>query len=151
MTDVAVLKNDAYRSLQVDNNLELAEQLWIRIIAATYGRDMEALQAYRSISQRNEGRSSSSQQSRSVNEKSEEQSIINLLPTIEPPSQPKDTLSDSKLNTSSGKNIIMSGSSNVTTSTSISHWLWLIAGMAIVVLGVKLQQLSDWMHLLLGR
>jgi len=50
--DIAMLKNQAYQTATLDENLELAEQLWIRIIAATNGQDREALRAYAKIMNR---------------------------------------------------------------------------------------------------
>jgi len=47
--DIAMLKVKAYEAASLDENLELAEQLWIRIIAATSGQDQEALRAYAKI------------------------------------------------------------------------------------------------------
>ncbi len=47
--DIAMLKVKAYEAASLDENLELAEQLWIRIIAATNGQDLEALRAYAKI------------------------------------------------------------------------------------------------------
>lgn len=49
--DIALLKNDAYRVTQIDGNLELAEQLWIRVLTATSGQDMEAVRALQRIAQ----------------------------------------------------------------------------------------------------
>lgn len=50
-SDVATLKNDAYRAAQMTGNLELSEQLWIRVLAASSGRDMEAIKALQRIAQ----------------------------------------------------------------------------------------------------
>ena len=50
--DIAMLKNQAYQAATLDGNLELAEQLWIRIIAATNGQDSEALRAYAKVMNR---------------------------------------------------------------------------------------------------
>ena len=47
--DIAMLKVKAYEAASLNENLELAEQLWIRIIAATSGQDLEALRAYAKI------------------------------------------------------------------------------------------------------
>jgi WD40 repeat protein/uncharacterized caspase-like protein len=47
--DIALLKNDAYRAAQIDNNLALSEQLWIRVLAASSGKDMEAIRALQNI------------------------------------------------------------------------------------------------------
>jgi WD40 repeat protein len=49
--DVATLKNEAYRAAQITGNLELSEQLWIRVLAASSGRDMEAIKALQRIAQ----------------------------------------------------------------------------------------------------
>ena len=54
--DIAMLKTDAYR-VEVNKNLELAKQLWIRVLAASYGHDMEAVEAIGriAISQKQQG------------------------------------------------------------------------------------------------
>ncbi|WP_199338464.1 SUMF1/EgtB/PvdO family nonheme iron enzyme [Nostoc sp. FACHB-133] len=44
LADIATLKNDAYQA-EVNRNLDLAEQLWIRVIAAALGPDMDAIKA----------------------------------------------------------------------------------------------------------
>ena len=46
--DIAILKNDAYRA-QTQRNLDLAQQLWIRVLAAASGPDMEAVKALQTI------------------------------------------------------------------------------------------------------
>lgn len=48
LTDIATLKNDAYQA-EVTKNLELAEQLWIRVLAAASGTDMDAIKAIKRI------------------------------------------------------------------------------------------------------
>ncbi|BAZ18034.1 hypothetical protein NIES4071_99160 [Calothrix sp. NIES-4071] len=48
LADIATLKNDAYSS-EVSKNLELAEQLWIRVLAAASGTDMEAIKGIQRI------------------------------------------------------------------------------------------------------
>lgn len=48
LTDIATLKNDAYQA-EVEKNFALAEQLWIRLIAAAYGQDIEAIKALQRI------------------------------------------------------------------------------------------------------
>jgi uncharacterized caspase-like protein len=50
-SDIATLKNDAYRAAQIEGNLELSEQLWIRVLAAASGQDMEAVKALQRIAQ----------------------------------------------------------------------------------------------------
>ncbi|MEG4292710.1 GUN4 domain-containing protein [Microcoleus sp. C2C3] len=54
--DIAMLKTDAYR-VEVNKNLVLAKQLWIRVLAASYGHDMEAVEAIEriAISQKQQG------------------------------------------------------------------------------------------------
>jgi uncharacterized caspase-like protein len=49
IADIATLKNDAYRAAQIDEDLELAEQLWMRVLAAASGRDLEAVKALQAI------------------------------------------------------------------------------------------------------
>jgi uncharacterized caspase-like protein len=101
--DIKNLKHDAYRSAQVDNNLELAEQLWRRIIAVTDGGDEEALQAFSQIRQQRERRSSSSAQSRPVNEVGSERSI-NSVPSLTPTPRQENTHPASKSDTSVASN-----------------------------------------------
>ncbi|WP_442948848.1 SUMF1/EgtB/PvdO family nonheme iron enzyme [Nostoc sp.] len=48
LADIATLKNDAYQA-EVDRNLDLAEQLWIRVLAAASGQDMDAIRAIQRI------------------------------------------------------------------------------------------------------
>ena len=48
LTDIATLKNDAYQA-EVNRNLDLAEQLWIRVLAAASGQDMEAVRSLQRI------------------------------------------------------------------------------------------------------
>lgn len=51
LADIDTLKIDAYR-VQTDNDLKLAEQLWIRVLAAASGQDMEAIKALQKIALR---------------------------------------------------------------------------------------------------
>lgn len=44
LSDIVILKNDAYRA-EVEKNIELARQLWIRVNMAASGSDMEAINA----------------------------------------------------------------------------------------------------------
>ncbi|CBN58386.1 MULTISPECIES: GUN4 domain-containing protein [Kamptonema] len=46
--DIYALKVDAFQA-EVDKNFELAEQLWIRVFAASFGKDMSAIQAIKRI------------------------------------------------------------------------------------------------------
>ena len=48
-TDINTLKKKAHRSMNYD--LDVAEQLWIRVNAATQGGDMEAIEAFQKIGQ----------------------------------------------------------------------------------------------------
>ncbi|MEH2144473.1 SUMF1/EgtB/PvdO family nonheme iron enzyme [Nostoc sp.] len=48
LNDIATLKNDAYQA-EVNRNLDLAEQLWIRVLAAASGQDMEAVRSLQRI------------------------------------------------------------------------------------------------------
>ncbi|WP_414564981.1 MULTISPECIES: SUMF1/EgtB/PvdO family nonheme iron enzyme [unclassified Anabaena] len=48
LADIATLKNDAYQA-EVNSNLELAEQLWMRVLAAASGQDAEAIKAIKRI------------------------------------------------------------------------------------------------------
>ncbi|MEM1168534.1 MAG: GUN4 domain-containing protein [Cyanobacteria bacterium P01_H01_bin.35] len=49
LTDVAILKNDAYQA-ELGKNTELARQLWIRVNIAASGSDMEAVDAISRLS-----------------------------------------------------------------------------------------------------
>ncbi|WP_445175916.1 GUN4 domain-containing protein [Microcoleus sp.] len=46
--DIAALKIDAFQA-EADKNFELAEQLWIRVLAAASGKDMYAIEAIKRI------------------------------------------------------------------------------------------------------
>ncbi|MDZ7994454.1 MAG: SUMF1/EgtB/PvdO family nonheme iron enzyme [Nostoc sp. EfeVER01] len=48
LADIATLKNDAYQA-EVNRNLDLAEQLWIRVLVAASGQDMEAVRSLQRI------------------------------------------------------------------------------------------------------
>ncbi|AVH66049.1 SUMF1/EgtB/PvdO family nonheme iron enzyme [Nostoc sp. 'Peltigera membranacea cyanobiont' N6] len=48
LADIATLKNDAYRA-QSKRDFDLAKQLWIRVLAAALGQDMEAIEALEEI------------------------------------------------------------------------------------------------------
>ncbi len=61
LADIAVMKEDAYEA-EVGGNLELAEQIWIRVIVAAQGRDMKALRALQRLERlRTEGAGSQQQ------------------------------------------------------------------------------------------
>ena len=84
--DIAMLKTDAYR-VEVNKNLELAKQLWIRVLAASYGHDMEAVEAIGriAISQKQQGSipDQPSSENRAKTEKSPQPAPPNSTP-IEP-------------------------------------------------------------------
>jgi uncharacterized caspase-like protein len=48
LAEIAVLRNDAYQA-EVNSKLDLAEQLWIRVLTAASGHDMDAIQAIQRI------------------------------------------------------------------------------------------------------
>ncbi|MBH8564896.1 SUMF1/EgtB/PvdO family nonheme iron enzyme [Nostoc sp. CENA67] len=48
LADIATLKNDAYQA-EANSNLNLAEQLWIRVLAAASGTDMDAVKGLQRI------------------------------------------------------------------------------------------------------
>jgi len=48
LADIATLKNDAYRA-QVKQDWNSAQRLWIRVLAAASGQDMEAIEALQTI------------------------------------------------------------------------------------------------------
>ncbi|MHC5721591.1 MAG: SUMF1/EgtB/PvdO family nonheme iron enzyme, partial [Nostoc sp.] len=48
LADIATLKNDAYRAKD-EGDIDLAKQLWIRVNAAAFGQDMEAITAIERI------------------------------------------------------------------------------------------------------
>ncbi|AUT00516.1 peptidase C14 [Nostoc sp. CENA543] len=48
LADIATLKNDAYRA-QFKKDFDLAKQLWIRVLAAASGQDLEAIEALEQI------------------------------------------------------------------------------------------------------
>ncbi|GAB4386424.1 MAG: hypothetical protein Kow00121_52990 [Elainellaceae cyanobacterium] len=48
LADISTLKNDAYRA-QVKQDWKLAQRLWIRVLAAAAGQDMEAIEALQTI------------------------------------------------------------------------------------------------------
>ncbi len=51
LAEIATLKIDAYQA-EVNNNLELAKQLWRRVLAAASGDDTEAIQAIERLARR---------------------------------------------------------------------------------------------------
>ncbi|MHC5610810.1 MAG: SUMF1/EgtB/PvdO family nonheme iron enzyme [Nostoc sp.] len=48
--DIDTLRNDAYQA-EVNRNLDLAEKLWIRVLAAASGQDMQAVRSLQRIAQ----------------------------------------------------------------------------------------------------
>jgi len=59
LAELAVLKNDAYQA-EINRDDALAEQLWLRVLAAAAGSDMDAIDAIRRIARRQAGTSSPS-------------------------------------------------------------------------------------------
>ena len=49
LAEIAILKNDAYQA-QIERDWDLAEQLWIRVLAAASGQEMDAIRALQRIS-----------------------------------------------------------------------------------------------------
>jgi len=49
LTELAVLKNDAYQAETYHQDYDLAEQLWLRVLAAASGSDMDAIRAIQRI------------------------------------------------------------------------------------------------------
>jgi len=47
--DIAMLKMEAFKTAQLDNNLDLAEHLWIRVLAVAQGQDSDAIRALQAI------------------------------------------------------------------------------------------------------
>jgi len=58
--DIAALKIDAFQA-ETEKNLEVAEQLWIRVLAASLGKDMYAIEAIKRIALLRRGDEASSQ------------------------------------------------------------------------------------------
>jgi formylglycine-generating enzyme required for sulfatase activity len=48
LSDISTLKNDAFEA-EVEQNIDLAEQLWIRVLVASSGTDTKAIQAIQRI------------------------------------------------------------------------------------------------------
>jgi formylglycine-generating enzyme required for sulfatase activity len=48
LAEIATLKNDAYQA-EINKDVELAEQLWIRVLAAASGNDMDAIKGIQRI------------------------------------------------------------------------------------------------------
>ncbi len=56
--DIAMLRSEAQEA-ELEEDFDLAEQLLIRVIAATGGRDLKSIQAYSRVQRKKEGRSNS--------------------------------------------------------------------------------------------
>lgn len=56
LADIAALKNDAYQA-EIIKNWELARRLWLRVLVAASGQDMDAVNAIERIGQERSGRS----------------------------------------------------------------------------------------------
>jgi len=59
--DIAMLRSEAQEA-ELEEDFDLAEQLLIRVIAATGGRDLKAIQAYSRVQRKKDGRSNSDRQ-----------------------------------------------------------------------------------------
>ena len=59
--DIAMLRSEAQEA-ELEEDFDLGEQLLIRVIAATGGRDLKAIQAYSRVQRKKEGRSNSDRQ-----------------------------------------------------------------------------------------
>ena len=59
--DIAMLRSEAQEA-ELEEDFDLGEQLLIRVIAATGGRDLKAIQAYSRVQRKKEGRSYSDRQ-----------------------------------------------------------------------------------------
>ena len=70
--DIAILKNDAFKA-EAEGNYQLAKQLWIRVNIAASGADMDAIDAFSRIAQR-QGQSTVKVQPASVANKSGDKS-----------------------------------------------------------------------------
>jgi hypothetical protein len=99
LADIATLKNDAYRAL-VEENIELAEQLWIRVLAAASGRDMEAVKALQKIERLRVEGSEITAPLDSTNQLLDDKPLTLTLPSkreqIEPNVKPKSSTSNTK-------------------------------------------------------
>lgn len=85
--DVALLRSEAQEA-ELEETLEIAEQLWIRVIAATQGQDLRALQAYaRVLGKKNNARSQKPLTEVPTDRPATARSTS--TPTPEPPPKPK--------------------------------------------------------------
>ena len=58
--DIATLKMEAFKTAQLDKNLDLAEHLWIRVLAVAQGQEPDAIRALQAIAVQKEQLSKSS-------------------------------------------------------------------------------------------
>jgi len=79
--DIAPLKNDAYRA-QMNQNWNLAQQLWIRVNAAASGQDMDAIEALQNLGIQRHTRTVPPQPEPPQTSAS---SKASLQPTVQPP------------------------------------------------------------------
>lgn len=80
--DIYALKIDAFQA-EAEKNFELAEQLWIRVFAASFGKDMYAIQAIKRIDRLQRENELSSQEN-SVNTSVAKQAESPLSPKFTP-------------------------------------------------------------------
>jgi uncharacterized caspase-like protein len=78
LTEISVLKNDAYQA-EINQNWELAEQLWIRVLAAASGQDMDAVKALQRIERLRSGSLKPSPQPH-LNNQGERRSVSKSFP-----------------------------------------------------------------------
>lgn len=94
LDEIAVLKKDAYQA-EIQHSWELAEQLWIRIIASASGQDMDAVKALqRVVLKRVEQKSLSSQPQQPLvspsSDSHEQARLVERVPLLsDVPTQPK--------------------------------------------------------------
>jgi uncharacterized caspase-like protein len=83
LADIATLKNDAYHA-QTDENWNLAERLWIRVLAAASGQDADAIRALQKIAVERHTGNSSSQLERPQSTAPSKSSKAPINPKVEP-------------------------------------------------------------------
>jgi formylglycine-generating enzyme required for sulfatase activity/uncharacterized caspase-like protein len=84
--DVALLRSEAQEA-ELEETLEIAEQLWIRVIAATQGQDLRAIQAYARVLGKKEMRPQKTLTEVPTDRPATARSTS--TPTQEPPPKPK--------------------------------------------------------------
>ncbi|MEH1825670.1 MAG: SUMF1/EgtB/PvdO family nonheme iron enzyme [Nostoc sp.] len=86
LADIATLKNDAYQA-EVNRNLDLAEQLWIRVLAAASGQDMEAVRSLQRIERLRNSSAIPDLPQQTIPQQSQSKSVTNT-PISKPPQIP---------------------------------------------------------------